>query len=272
MGIDALGFRRLRKGEQRRWQGPTSFEFLETVGFAPVSGTELLNLSHHLPVLVSLNDAGASVVAALTSSWLRQPLVGEGGRWLRPYMPLALRCLPFRLEVSDNEKPERSAILLTEALGAAPDGEGHPLLDDADALSSQATEIAATLIRAHTSEQQLAAAAELLVLADLLTPVDGPAGKEEGVLYTADVSRMPSLSGQRASVLVRDGFMPMHLLIALLFSRRLLSPNIQVRERQAHAREASSTERTMEDFAFASLAPLNFALDDSDLVPVDLFE
>ena len=269
-GLDRLDFRPVRGGEKLFWRRPTGFSFVEEVRWLPIAGSELLNVSHHLPLAVRVLPEGISVTAAVGGSLLRQPLLNQAGRWLRPYMPISLRSLPFRLSVPPDGEVEQSRLLMAEAIGGATAEDGELLFGPDGKLSESAGEISSTLVRAQVSSQKLNEAAELLLLADLLAPVDAADG-DGGESLTVDLTRLPAFSGHRAASLVRDSFLPMHLLFCLVFSRRLLSPRLNIRQREVGP--ASGThEKTLEDFSFANLAPMNFALDDSDLVPFDLSE
>lgn len=269
-GIDRLDFRPVRSGEALFWRRPVNFSFLEDVRWAPVAESELLNLSHHLPLAVRVLPGGVSVRAGVDTTLLRQPLIDEAGRWLRPYMPISLRSLPFRLSVPPGGEVERSRLMIAEAIGSADAETGDPIFGPDRKLAEKAGEISSTLVRAHLSAQKLDEAAELLLLSDILAPVETDDG-DGGDTLTVDLTRLPAFSGHRAASLVRHGFLPMHLLFSLVFSRRLLSPRLQIRQRD-YGPAAAVHEKTLEDFNFANLAPMNFALDDSDLVPVDLFE
>ena len=272
MPLDILGFSPVRKDSQCYWRVPSDFSFVEKLGFVEVAESELLNLSHHLPLLVSVEARGPAVVAVVEASLLRQPLLTEEGRWLRPYIPLALRCLPFRLDSAKLGGDERHVMLMAGVVGRAPEKEGHPLLGEDGNLSPPAAEISGILTRARQGEERLALAAELLLLADVLSPVTPAWDGARTVLYAADPARLPALSNIRSAALVGDGFLPMHLLFALLFSRRLLSPRVQVMRDSSEQAAGGQREVGLDDLAFANLAPMQFALDDSELVPVEAFE
>jgi hypothetical protein len=266
-GLESLAFVPIRRGEQRFWQPPTDFSFLATVAAVPLAHTELLQTAHHLPILVSV--AGATrAVAATRSDLLRQPLVHESGRWMRAYTPLALRALPFGLDVPPSGEVEKGRFTMAESIGVAGPQDGFPLFDEGGGLSRQAAEVSATLTRTYPSTVQLGAAADLLILADLLTPLDVPNDDTGSQMLTVDGRKLAALSAHRASVLARDGYLALHLLYAMAFSRRFLAPEV-----------TTSSGEDLEDapdptFGFQPtfFAPMHFALDDSELVPVNWFE
>ncbi|MBM0204742.1 SapC family protein [Micromonospora sp. STR1s_5] len=220
MGLQKLGFRPVGKGEQGRWFPPTDFRFVPGLDTIPLSDSELLQTSHHLPLLVEVDGPTTRVVAGVSPALVRQSVVDEQGRWLRAYMPLALRCLPFHLGVPKTGEIARGTLMISDAFTGEQGGAEGPA-QNVDRLPSPAA-MTATLVAATTGMAKLGHAADRLVLADLLVPIGERGGGPE--LFTLSLDRLGKFTAHRAAALVLDSFLPMHLLFAMVFSRRHLTP------------------------------------------------
>ena len=91
-----LHFEALGDGPGDVWRRPRQFRFLDRVGTVPLSDSELLQTSLYLPLAVQEGAGTHEVVAVVHPDFLARPPVRAGGRWGQFYMPIALRCLPFR--------------------------------------------------------------------------------------------------------------------------------------------------------------------------------
>ena len=109
----------LERVSGQNWQRPPSFAFATTLAHLPLADSEVLQTAHHLPIVVAETDDGLHVVALLHAGLTRIPPVGEDGRWRRSYMPIALRCLPFRLASPPGASPR---LEIAPDLGIAPPG------------------------------------------------------------------------------------------------------------------------------------------------------
>src|SRR5690349_4975307 len=83
------------------WGRPSSPDFVPAIGQMALSDSEILLSSHHLPIAIDHVGDRLEVVAMTAPQFQRAPLVNADGQWLRGYVPIAMRCLPFRLSVND---------------------------------------------------------------------------------------------------------------------------------------------------------------------------
>src|SRR5215813_13650899 len=94
--VEPIRFTALAGAQRETWRRPASFAFARQISQIPLSDSELLLTSHHLPIAIDYVDDRLQVVAITSSQFQRAPVVGADGRWQKGYMPIALRCLPFR--------------------------------------------------------------------------------------------------------------------------------------------------------------------------------
>jgi hypothetical protein len=268
--FSAFPFVPLDRVAGQSWRRPSSFAFATTLAHLPLADSEVLQTSHHLPIAIADTDDGIHVVALLHAGLTRVSPVGEDGRWRRSYMPIALRCLPFRLASPPGTAP---TLEIASELGIAPPGvKGAALTTTPDALQADLQPMATLLMRLEAGRQRLDRAAERLYLAGLLAGIEGmPAGY--GPYLTVDPQALEDLTPERCAYLARDRFLPMDLVAACLFSRRLLPDHV--------ARLASAPKRRRPDDRSTIAAEVNDLLqhvndvdvqiDDSELFSIDAF-
>lgn len=249
------------------WRRPGSLGFVNDIGPITISDTELLLSSHHLPIAIDHVAGRLEVVAMTAPQFQRAPLVSNGGQWQRGYVPLALRCLPFRLTVNDAGVETLEMAVAVQA-GGGPD---LPLRDAEGTFSGEIRQVVGLLRRLETGRQRLRAAAAKLLIADVLVPfrlanLPGSNSTHSRAL-TVDQNRFAALSNRRAAHLARDDFLAIDLAAACLFSQRLMPGPISVaRERN----RASLTRDTGADDTVLDFRP-TAQLDDSELFSFELF-
>ncbi|MFG1424081.1 SapC family protein [Roseixanthobacter liquoris] len=267
MDQDIFGFRPIRQSETSHWSRPRSFGFTEAMERVPLAESELLQASHHLPVLVETGRQKVQVVAGLCSRLLRHPLLDGEGRWSRPYMPLRLRCLPFSIALAPGEGEPKVTVLVSDALlSTQMQPEGTPILGEDGTATPPVVDFMRLLLRAESGSVALAAAAEQLILADLLLPV-GPS-PEGGTFWTVATERLAAVTAARAALLAKPNMLASQLLFCLLFSRRMLHANLGIDVHRIETQDAG-TPQAVPAADPTNLSGLNFAMDESDLVPLD---
>lgn len=244
------------------WRPCRSFSFVNKLAQVALSDTELLLTSHHLPIAIDYVDDAPQVVAILTPQFQRAPLVDTHGKWLRGYTPIALRCLPFRS--ADGR----------EALEIARDLQGHdgpefPVTDTTGAPTAEIRQITTLLRRVEAGKLRLRAAAERLLIADVLAPfqlarLPGPVHSR---VLTVDRNRFSALSHRRAAHIAKDDFLAVDLAMACLFSQRLVPGPISV---ATESHPALNATRPPSDEIAIELKS-SAQLDDSDLFSFELF-
>ncbi|MEP9366536.1 SapC family protein [Xanthobacter sp. VNH20] len=266
MDHDIFGFRPLRQSETSLWSRPRSFGFTEAMERVAIAESELLQSSHHLPILVETGGLGVRVVAGLSSRLLRHPLLDGQGRWSRPYVPLRLRCLPFSIALVPSGGESKVTVLVSDVLLSDETNQGGaPILGEDGAATPQVVELMRLLMRAEASNAALAQAAEQLMLADLLLPI-GPSS-DGGTLWTVATERLAAVTAARAALLAKPNMLASQLLFCLLFSRRMLHSDLGI---EVHRIEQEpSKPQAIAAADPTNLSGLNFAMDESDLVPLD---
>jgi hypothetical protein len=208
-------FRPVAQSTLRRWSRPARFDFLDDLAFVPIADTELLHLSHYAPIGIRLGRHGPEVVAILHSELNTGRLLGKEGRWLPPYAPYALRCLPFR-GVGLEAMPE-----IAEAL-CGTEGEQFPLLGEDGQPGKDYAYVIEMLRRLARGSLRLSNAAKLLLAADCLVALYPLESQPEAMVYVVSETLLQRFSGAQAAALTTDSNLPYEIAAASLFSQRLL--------------------------------------------------
>lgn len=204
------------------WGRPQRLDQIDRLGFLPVADTELLNLAHHCPIAIQLNSGSPSVVCLLGEAFLRESRVNGEGRWLAPYMPLALRSLPFRSRLVKGQR----VVEIAPDLAAPAEPAALPLLEADGTPGKDYAAVLAMLGVIERGAARLADAARLLLAADLLIPLGREAeGSAEGLMVMSG-ERLEALPPLRAAALAADRCLAFDLAAASLFSRRWLAEGL----------------------------------------------
>ncbi|MFG1463056.1 SapC family protein [Xanthobacter sp. DSM 24535] len=265
MDEDIFGFRPLRQSETCHWMRPRTFGFVEGLERVALGDSELLQTAHHLPIMVETARQRVQVVAGLSSRLLRHRLLDGEGRWMRPYVPIRLRCLPFAVEPAPAGGGNAKVLISDTLLAEAPEGGAAVMTEDGE-LSPAVADIARLLLRFEAGTTPLSAAAEQLLLADLLLPI-GPT-RGGGTLWTVATERLAGVTAARAALLTKPNMLGSQLLFSLLFSRRMLDANLgmEVHRIETPAQGGPAVTAVADP---GKLEGLNFAMDESDMVPLD---
>ncbi len=231
-----------------------------------LSDSEILLSSHHLPIAIDHVGDRLEVVAMTAPQFQRAPLVNAEGQWLRGYVPIAMRCLPFRLTV--NAAGAETLEIATAIQGN--NGADIAMRDTEGAFTGEIRQIVGLLRRLEAGRQKLRAAAEKLLIADVLVPfrlarLPGSNSTQSRAL-TVDPNRFSALSNRRAAHLAKDDFLAIDLASACLFSQRLMPGPISVASEAKPATAAVATA----DEAVLGFRP-TAQLDDSELFSFELF-
>lgn len=256
---EELAFSPVEAAALRGWRRPTRFDWAERLGLLPIADTELLNLSHYCPIAIEMGPAGPSVVCVLKRSHLRTVRIGQDGRWLPAYAPLALRTMPFRMRTQRGARIVEVAALPEQAGG---EGEMLPLLFEGKP-SGDYKVVLELLENLAKGSARLAQAARVLMAADLLVPIAlDEEDIEESTLMAVSSDRLFQLPPIRAAALIIDSCLPFDLAAASVFSRRWLVDGV-VRERPVAAMDTVGT-------AVAQVGILDHGLRDAIDQPLEL--
>jgi len=212
---DGLRFVGLPDSGLSRWGPPKSFSFLRQLPWLPIADTELLHLSHFCPIGIVLAETGPSVVALTHAFWHPRGSLDARGGWSAPYMPMALRSLPFRLSAAAGAVEIAPELIAPgEAVFALYDEDGAPGPEFAQALD--------LLARVRRGALRLAEAAKALLLAEVLVRLEplGEGGHDE--VWTVSREAVLALPPRKAAALTVVSNLGFELAGAALFSQRWL--------------------------------------------------
>lgn len=268
-----LHFEMLRERPGDVWRRPRQFGFVDRLGAVPLSDSELLQTSLHLPLAVQQGTGAHEVVAVVHPDFLARRPLRVDGRWGQSYMPIALRCLPFRKGGRDADgiaKLEIAADLEVDDDSAAlPFAESGRLQQDL-------ARVVSLLDRLEKGKARLASAAASLVAADLLVPLISTDAQNalavDVQLLVIDPRRLWKLTPARTVALAADSFLPLDLATALTFSSRLWASNL-IPDRSTTDDDAQTP--AVDPALFGHHAHAAFAIelriDDSSLFSFDTF-
>jgi hypothetical protein len=263
-------FATVGNGEPKVWRKPRSLRFAGEISYVPLSDSEILQTSHHLPIAIDYVADGPRVIAITDAAMQRTPLLSSDGRWLRGYTPIALRCLPFRLARS-RQAPAGLEVALNLDCAGQPE---VPLFSTDGTLTPEVQLILALLQRLEEGKRELRKAAEMLLIADVLTPFQigrRAEGADPARVLTVDRNKFAALSNSRVAHLVKDGFLPIDLACACVFSQRLMPTLVPV---AAGAAGPTSREKVIATGLdeFVTAWTLDVQVDDSELFSFERFE
>ena len=128
----------------------SSFAFAAKATVVPIYGSEIIVMSHEVPV-VFIREADTFSTGALVGLRAGQNLMLDPqGRWMGAHIPAIWRRGPFRLgRVEDGQEP-RMVLCLEDSSDLISDTEGNPLFDESGTpttLVSAATDLLSQLER-----------------------------------------------------------------------------------------------------------------------------
>jgi hypothetical protein len=224
---NVVRFMPVQSGGVERWSRPNRFDFFHRLPAAPISDTELLHVSHYCPVAFAQTDEGPQVVILVAPRYSRFDPTGGGGPWRVPYVPIALRHLPFW----PGDRP--AEIRVAPELAAA----GEPsfgLREEDGSPTPQFALVVSWMERLQRGMLRLSEAARILLAADLLSPI---VVREAGTIistptgyHMVDRQKFASLSPARAAALSVSNGLPLDLAAASIYSQRLLAAGLNVAE------------------------------------------
>jgi hypothetical protein len=207
-----------RPDPARSWRRPVQVGRLAALTHVPIAETEILQLSHVVPIVIEAAGDVPRVVALLDPRLQKLSPFDAAGKWRHAYQPLGLRALPFRLSGSAAEG------LQLEELAGVPDDllqPPQPFIGTDGRISRPFKEVLAILQRIRDGAERLREAAERLIAADLLRPLDAESDALDGMMV-CDTARLSALSKLRTATLSKGGYLALDLAIASHFSTRLL--------------------------------------------------
>lgn len=266
----ALSFVPVDQWQGGTWARPTDMSFLDTGSSIPIAATELLQVAQLYPLAVR-QGAGTFWVEAVTERrLLRVPAVDETGRLTRPYAPIAIRCLPFRLSPAQNGG-RKTGLEVAAGFGG---GETDTSLRGTDGmLSVDVRRVEKLLANAAESQAQLTTAVELLFLADLLVPLslrmtDG-AEHDERPLLTLDRAALAGSSREKLAIIASGGLLVIDLIASLVRSSDHFHPDAVTVQREVWKGSLDNPVLSDLDSLIRKVGRMEFELDASELFSFD---
>ena len=249
------------------WRRPRQFHFLDRIGVIPVSDSELLQSALYLPLAVREAAGTCDVVAVVHTDFLARPLVRDNGRWLPFYMPIALRCLPFRH--AGRTTAGTAKLEIATGLDVDDTAPALPFIADAGRPHRDFAAAQAHLDRLEIGKARLAKAAATLLAADLLVKLTSSNARKalDTHLLVVDQNRLRRLTQARTTALAMDGLLALDLATACCFSSRLWASHLV----------PESTDSTQSDSPISfdhrshGVLPVDLRIDDSSLFSFEAF-
>jgi hypothetical protein len=272
-GLPPVSFEALGDSPAGVWRRPRRFGFADRIGIVPVSDSEFLQTSLYLPLAVRESAGGCEVVAIIHSALLGRPVVRADGRWLPFYMPIALRCLPFRNVDKSMQKP--GGLEIATDLDSDGDGSVVPFLAEDGRAHPEFAGVTSLLDRLATGQARLARAAASLLAADLLVKLTSrrpdaalPSGLD---LLVVDPARVRRLTNSRTAALAMDGSLALELAMSCCFSARLWAGHVGPESSGDSDKEAATSQPMLLDDRMNGSLAIELRIDDSALFSFDAF-
>lgn len=238
---------------------------LDAIGFVPLGDSEFLLAAHYYPLAVRL-DGPAPVIGALTGRDMTvRSLIAADGHWTGAYMPVALRAFPLRLSGAPTGDCMRDLEIARIPPGAVKP-RGIKFKDEAGAPSKGLLAIYEGLKTLWQSQERLAAALDLLLVADVLVPLATTSPAKRPAFYVVDRQRFAKSSNHMLEAMTRYAFTSIDLATALTFSQAQLRADVRphVTTAATAATNLSTAEAAGQPYGFDSILPW---LDTSELFP-----
>lgn len=265
--FDALPFIPIQQPETLRWGSLGHFKELMPLAAVPISDTELLHLGHYAPIGVLIAEGGVTqpVVVLLTHPELaeRGPF-NAAAKWMPPYMPLALRALPFTPGVEGECLYSPTLVVTHEAPAWQVESPaGKPTQEFRAALD--------LVQKLHRGARRLSDAARLLLAADVLVPLEPIESRPGDRFLVVSLERLAALSPSQSAGLTAMGMLPLELAAASLFSRRYLTRGLAPEAAAAERRDRANRIGATTAIDPLPIDPMgsSFVLDTSPLFNID---
>jgi hypothetical protein len=200
-----------------------SFAFAARTTVVPVYGSEIVPMSHEVPI-VFIREGDAFVPSALVGLRAGQNLmIDPRGRWIGTHIPAVWRRGPFRLaRVANQEGGENRMVLcLDDSSDLISETEGNLLFDEHGAPSPLVSSATTLLSQLERDSQATRAICALIDRLGLIVPWNLDVAQADGTkqrvsdLYQVDESKIGTLTGEDLVHLRDAGALPLiyaHLL------------------------------------------------------------
>jgi SapC len=240
------------------------FSHLDAIAWLPLSDGELMLAAHYYPLAVRLDGAAPVIGALIRRSMMVRSLIGPNGRWSGAYTPIALRCFPMRMTGEPAGDPLADLEIARIAPGPVKPA-GFKLKNEAGQPSKELLSLYEGLQTLRQGQSRLAAALDLLLVANVLVPINDPdAIAGSPAFYTVDRQRFSRASNHTLEAMARHTFTSIDLVTVLTFSQAQLRADLRPRP-EVVPPASSAPVSSEQSYGFESILPW---LDTSELFPV----
>jgi len=180
----------------------SSFAFTAKATLVPVYGSEIVQMSHEVPIVFIREGTTFTLNALIGLRPGQNLMLDPQGRWIGAHVPAIWRRGPFRLGQVEGEQEPRMVLCLEDSSDLVSETEGQALFDGSGAptsLITAATTILSQLARDMPSTQAICA---LLDQMGLIVPwaldIAQPDGQKQRVtdLFRIDEAKIATLPGE----------------------------------------------------------------------------
>lgn len=200
---------RLNHGH-RYWRRFTSFEFARHLPECPVVEPEILQAAAAFPIAFRVVSGEVEAVALLSVHAAGStPFVSDEGTWLAQYLPSALRCPPFQVDLTgaQSEPQPAGCLMVDETLGLVTDDPRDECFFDADGkLTPELVKVQRFLCQRAAAKQNTLTLCRVIQGMNLFSPLDQLTSVEcpDGLLGVS-LRAVHSLPQSHKSLLTNSG-------------------------------------------------------------------
>jgi hypothetical protein len=233
----------LRRSAHLALNVPANQAWIEQLVWQPIAYSELHLCSHYYPIAIRLVRSEPLLGVLLGREFQVRPLVDERGIWQSGYLPMAVRSFPFQ-STGRSEDPLDDLVVPAQTPWLGPEGSIR-IREPNGRLSPHLINLHMLCRRLAESRQSMAAVLDLLMVADLLSPVLSGAGgsRQETPFLTVDRNRMASVSRSALAAMARHRFAAIDIMVASVFSQAQLRATCRPAPSPERAPQASTETR-----------------------------
>lgn len=155
---------------KKKWNHTNDYAFAAGDAVITVVGVELSEVLTSMPIGFIEQEAGYQLVAITSLQQGTNLFVAPDGKWLGPYIPVALRAYPFRMVQQKNT--ENFTLCINEATGLVVESEEgeHAFFDDQGEATEEMKNIITSLSQIEVNRIATQKAVSALADASLITP------------------------------------------------------------------------------------------------------
>lgn len=246
---------------------PTTFEFVDALGWLPIGLGELHLSAYYFALAVRFQGDRPQLGVILDSRYLVRPVVGPKAEWHGGYRPVALRAYPFELgkaATTGDPIQDLEVSLPSATIGPA----GSAPLTSAGKASPFVARIQQMLVGIRDSSRVLMPILDRLFMADLMVPLRLPGDTLSNIpFFVVDRMRFARTPPRALRAMARQDFHAVDIAVACVFSSRLLATSLTTGS-ETESPTAATAPRDYTPF-WAGLDEFPNVLDESELFSLE---